>query len=48
MSLAFDKRTLVKEYKIEIETLQRDKDLIAKKLGETIFSKGKACMLGLI
>ena len=39
MSLAFDKSAVVKEYKIEIETLQRDKDLIAKKLGETIVEK---------
>ena len=39
MSLAFDKSTIVKEYKNEIETLQKDKDLIAKKLGETIVEK---------
>jgi len=39
MSLAFDKSSLVKEYKNEIETLQKDKDLIAKKLGETIVEK---------
>jgi len=39
MSLAFDKSTVVKEYKDEIEILQRDKDLIAKKLGETIVEK---------
>jgi len=39
MSLAFDKSTVVKEYKNEIETLQKDKDLIAKKLGETIVEK---------
>jgi putative transposase len=39
MSLAFDKSAVVKEYKSEIETLQRDKDLIAKKLGETIVEK---------
>jgi transposase-like protein len=39
MSLAFDKSAVVKEYKTEIETLQRDKDLIAKKLGETIVEK---------
>jgi len=39
MSLAFDKSTVVKEYKDEIETLQRDKDMIAKKLGETIVEK---------
>ena len=34
MSLAFDKSTVVKEYKIEIETLQKDKDNMAKKVGE--------------
>jgi putative transposase len=34
MSLAFDKSTVVKEYKDEIETLQRDKDNMAKKVGE--------------
>jgi len=39
MSLAFDKSTVVKEYKDEIETLQHEKDLIAKKLGETIVEK---------
>jgi len=39
MSLAFDKSTVVKEYKDEIETLQKDKDMIAKKLGETIVEK---------
>jgi putative transposase len=39
MSLAFDKSTVVKEYKKEIETLQKDKDSIAKKLGETIVEK---------
>jgi len=39
MSLAFDKSSVVKEYKDEIEILQRDKDLIAKKLGETIVEK---------
>ncbi len=36
MSLAFDKNTVVKEYKDEIESLEKDKDMIAKKLGETI------------
>ena len=36
MSLAFDKSTVVKEYKEEIETLKKEKDSIAKKLGETI------------
>ena len=39
MSLAFDKSTVVKEYKDEIETLQYEKDAIAKKLGETIVEK---------
>ena len=39
MSLAFDKSTVVKEYKDEIETFQQEKDLIAKKLGETIVEK---------
>lgn len=34
MSLAFDKSTVVKEYKDEIETLQKDKDNMAKKVGE--------------
>ena len=39
MSLAFDKSAVVKEYKKEIETLQHEKDSIAKKLGETIVEK---------
>ncbi len=39
MSLAFDKSSVVKEYKNEIEILQKDKDLIARKLGETIAEK---------
>jgi len=39
MSLAFDKSTVVREYKDEIKTLQKDKDAIAKKLGETIVEK---------
>ena len=39
MSIAFDKSTVVKEYKEEIATLQKDKDMIAKKLGETIVEK---------
>ncbi|MBL1244176.1 MAG: hypothetical protein COA39_007290 [Sulfurimonas sp.] len=39
MSLAFDKSAVVKEYKDEIETLQHEKDAIAKKLGETIVEK---------
>ncbi len=39
MSLAFDKSTVVKEYKEKIEILQKDKDAIAKKLGETVVEK---------
>ena len=39
MSLAFDKSTVVKEYKEELETVKKEKDLIAKKLGETIVEK---------
>jgi len=39
MSLAFDKSTVVKEYKAELETVKKEKDLIAKKLGETIVEK---------
>ena len=39
MSLAFDKSAVVKEYKDEIETLQYEKDAIAKKLVETIVEK---------
>jgi len=39
MSLAFDKSTVVKEYKDEIETLQYEKDAITKKFGETIVEK---------
>jgi len=39
MSLAFDKSTVVKEYKDEIDILQNEKDAIAKKLGETIVEK---------
>ncbi|WP_321777146.1 IS3 family transposase [Sulfurimonas sp.] len=39
MSLAFDKSTVVKEYKDEIDTLKYEKDAIAKKLGETIVEK---------
>ena len=34
MSLAFDKSTVVKEYKDEIESLRKDKDNMAKKVGE--------------
>ena len=39
MSLAFDKSTVVKEYKDEIEELKKSKDSMAKKLGETIVEK---------
>jgi len=39
MSLAFDKSIVVKEYKIELETVKKEKDMIAKKLGETIVEK---------
>jgi len=39
MSLAFDKSTVVKEYKDEIETLQRDKDVLAKKVGNLTIEK---------
>ena len=39
MSLAFDKSTVVKEYKTELERVNKEKDLIAKKLGETIVEK---------
>jgi len=39
MSLAFDKSSVVKEYKEEIEELKKSKDSIAKKLGETIVEK---------
>ena len=39
MSMAFDKSTVVKEYKDEIEELKKSKDSIAKKLGETIVEK---------
>jgi putative transposase len=39
MSLAFDKSAVVKEYKQEIENLQKEKDRVAKKLGETIVEK---------
>ena len=34
MSLAFDKSTVAKEYKEKIEVLQKDKDNMAKKVGE--------------
>ena len=39
MSLAFDKSTVVKEYKDEIETLQKDKDTLAKKVGNLTVEK---------
>jgi len=39
MSLAFDKSTVVKEYKDEIETLQKDKDMLAKKVGNLTIEK---------
>ena len=39
MSLAFDKSTVVKEYKQEIETLKKDKDSMAKKVGELTLEK---------
>ena len=39
MSLAFDKSAVVKEYKSEIESLKKEKDSMAKKLGETIVEK---------
>ena len=39
MSLAFDKSTVVKEYKDEIETLQKDNDALAKKVGNLTIEK---------
>lgn len=39
MSLAFDKSAVVKEYKDEIESLQKDKDQLAKKVGNLIVEK---------
>jgi putative transposase len=39
MGLAFDKSTVVKEYKEKIETLQKDKDSMAKKVGELTLEK---------
>ena len=39
MSLAFDKSTVVKEYKQEIKTLKKDKDSMAKKVGELTLEK---------
>jgi len=37
--LAFDKSAVVQEYKEEIETLKKEKDAIAKKLGEVIVER---------
>ena len=39
MSLAFDKSTVVKEYKDEIEELKKDKDTLAKKVGNLTIEK---------
>ena len=39
MGLAFDKSAVVKEYKEKIETLQKDKDSMAKKVGELTLEK---------
>ena len=39
MSLAFDKSAVVKEYKEEIEILQKDKDQLANKVGNFIIEK---------
>jgi len=39
MSLAFDKSAVVKEYKNEIETLKKDKDSMAKIVGELTLEK---------
>ena len=39
MSLAFDKSTVVKEYKDEIETLQKSNDDLAKKVGNLVVEK---------
>jgi len=39
MSLAFDKSSVVKEYKEEIETLQKSKDELAKKVGNLTIEK---------
>ena len=39
MSLAFDKSTVVKEYKEEIDVLKKDKDAMAKKVGELTLEK---------
>ena len=49
MSLAFDKSTVVKEYKDEIDVLQKDNDALAKKVGtltiEKDFLEGKLVSL---
>lgn len=49
MSLAFDKSSVVKEYKIEIEDLQKSNDTLAKKVGnltsEKEFLEGKLVSL---
>jgi len=39
MSLAFDKSTVVKEYKEEIETLKKSNDQLAKKVGNLSVEK---------
>ena len=39
ISLAFDKSTVVKEYKDEIETLQKSNDELAKKVGNLTIEK---------
>ena len=39
MSLAFDKSSVVKEYKEEIEELQKDNDTLAKKVGNLTIEK---------
>lgn len=38
-SLAFDKSAVVKEYREEIEQLSKEKDKMAKKLGEVIVER---------
>ena len=39
MSLAFDKSTVLKEYKVEIEELKKDKDILAKKVSNLTVEK---------
>ena len=39
ISLAFDKSTVVKEYKEKIEVLEKEKDATSKKLGEVIVER---------